>query len=199
MCVSGLPTIGGMTALTMALAVALGGPNTGIGGATVSGHLVNRPFKPTQVWLKKLGPNTVSDQSGRVVDKADGYILEFRTGEDFFANETLEVWFSLNSNAKVVPLNLKSASVKFGTDAYRRQHYKRDGSSCVARGVTSVSYGYRKNGESMPDLEMVMDEIGCQLSLKAGPGGSYSGSIDLRLPRHPKVWIKGSFTAYKKS
>jgi hypothetical protein len=169
------------------------GQSAGPAGSS-TGSVDGRGFRPTEVKLKKLGVNSAS-MSGKVLDEAQAYILEFRTGRDFFPDQAIEIWFAIDKGASLQNRQIVCKPFKFGTEGYRKQHYIPTKSACVARGITGVNFGARRGTESMPNMEMVNEEISCVLTFGRSQGQRIAGTVELKLPNHPKTWLKGAFVA----
>lgn len=158
------------------------------GQSLPSGTLAGQRFTARAVELRDLGTNHVK-VDGKVVDRAQAYILAFKGADEFMPDEAIEVWFSTDVGKKLEGSKIVCKSVKFGTDPYRAQHYKPTGGGSVARGVTGVFWN--RPGVS----DHVSDEIAATLQFGAKKGGWIAGSIDLQLPAKAKTRLRGSFKA----
>lgn len=156
-----------------------------------SGTLRGQPFKAAAVELRVLGLNSVKVE-GKVQDRAQAYVLEFKDRDVFMADNTLEVWFATDVGRSIEDSQVVCAPVEFGTEAYRKQHYRSGGSS-VARGITGVFATVKRAGSS--DTAMVSDRISATLRFGKKSGGWIPGTITLTLPKEHRTAFQGTFRA----
>lgn len=176
-----------LASLMLGLAVA-----ASAGSGEPAGALAGRPFAAKAVELRSLGLNTVK-VGGKIEDKAQAYVLEFKGTDEFMPDASMEVWFTVDVGTSLQNLKLTCRPVKFGTDAYRQQHYKSGGSS-VGRGISGVFYRLPSSGRSAIS-EHQNEEISAVVQFGKSQGGWIAGAIDLRLPADKKTYLRGSFTA----
>jgi hypothetical protein len=156
-----------------------------------AGTLRGQPFKAAAAELRVLGLNSVK-VAGKVEDRAQAYVLEFKDRDVFMADNTIQVWFAVDVGQPLDNLRLDCKPVEFGTEAYRKQHY-RSGRGSVARGITGVFATVKRGGSS--DTAMVSDNIGATLQFGKASNGWITGAIDLRLSKEHKTVFRGSFKA----
>lgn len=165
------------------------------GGRPVAGSIEGSRFRPTGVNLSLLGDSTASAE-GKVVDRVKTYRLEFRTGQGFMADESINIWFSIDTDKSVSGLKLVSLPFEFGSEGYSKQRFpKKTLTSQVGRGITSVFL--HRDEKLGPRLKVmsVNDGIECALTFETKKGNSIAGSVQLSLKKHPKTSLSGRFVA----
>lgn len=130
-------------------------------------------------------------QDGKVTEQSRTWHIRFRQGGDFWPDKEIMIILNQPERATLSGLKVNQKATKFGTDAYRAQHYA-NGQS-LAHGVTGAFFGYKKKGEDMIDTIIQNDEIRANLQFSKVTNGKVTIIVDLELVGK-KTWLKGKYT-----
>lgn len=186
-----------MVAALVALVMSPGVPDVSqrpIPNQPVSGKLNRASFRPDRIELQRLGINKATE-NGKVVDEAQAFVLRFRTGKDFFADQEITVWFTLDRGQAVDGRVLTVTPVEFGSEAWQRARERQRPGTSVARGISGIHASFKKPGRDMPDTDMHMDKFSARLEFGKRQGSVVPGKIHLRLPDPAGSTLAGTFRA----
>jgi hypothetical protein len=165
---------------------------TGISGTSVTGKLAGYPVRFDNSTLKRLGQAKAS-QGGKVMDRADQYILSLAVGNDFMPDQHLEVWFQVNPGQSVSNRSFSFKPFAFGSDGWHDQLYGNREGTKVPRGITTVfAFDNRKGVEFTASHQ---DKFGATLKFGKLANGRVSGTVSVSLPDKTTTKIAGSFEA----
>jgi hypothetical protein len=145
---------------------------------------------PDKVEVLELRNNTLKER-GKVMEETRTWHIKFRQGGDFWPDKEIMIVLNQPIGTGLSGLKVSQKATKFGTDAYRAQHYPKD--QGLAHGVTGAFFGYRKTGKDMIDTIIQNDEIRANLQFSKVTNGKVTIVVDLELPGK-RTWLKGKFT-----
>jgi hypothetical protein len=155
----------------------------------VSGKLFGLPFMPTKVLIKPLS-NASCKINGKVVDSAPTYALKFRTGKEFFADQEVSVWFTIDAKDKLSNLVLKRKPFKF-TDPKNDSFVWKGKTRNIGMGPTTIFITQDKpTSKSSSDMNM----FSVRIVFGVQKGQTIPGKILLESTDR-KAILAGTFTA----
>lgn len=155
----------------------------------VGGRLFGSSFIPDQVILKKLGESTMSS-GGKVSDRGQSYQLIFRTGKDFYADQEVQIWFTLDPKEPVSNLKLTRLPKRASEQPWEIFNYKGKKRS-IGMGITTIFADSSKPKSMNTSYSF---EFGCKLHFGATKSNQMPGKIILSLPDRAGA-IEGNFNA----
>ncbi|MEQ1822034.1 MAG: hypothetical protein ABL949_05975 [Fimbriimonadaceae bacterium] len=163
-----------------------------VSGTLVTGKLAGQPVRFDHSTLKKLGQAKAS-QGGKVMDRADQYILSLAVGNDFMPDQHLEVWFQIEPGQSVSNRSFVFKPFPFGSDEWRDQLYGKREGTAVPRGITTVfAFDNRKGVDFTASHQ---DKFTATLKFGKAVKGKISGTVSVSLPDKATTKIAGSFEA----
>jgi hypothetical protein len=154
----------------------------------VKGELYRKPFIPNKVEVKKIGIQKVT--SFGKTDKSMQWAIKFRNGTDFFADQEIAIWVSIDVNEKLDGLSFKEKPHRFMEDSGSDFMWKGKERN-VGMGITSVFLSRKDN---MSGDNIVSDRFSARISFGKQVGKQIPGKIVLAMP-DGKGYLSGTFTA----
>lgn len=155
----------------------------------VSGKLFGLPFTPDKVTINQLG-NASLKIKGKVVDSAPTYALKFRTGKEFFADQGVAVWFTIDAKDKLSNLVLTRRPRQFmdpDDDTFTWKGKKRN----VGMGPTAI---FLSQDKPTSKSSTHMNIYSVKIVFGVQKGKTVPGKILLESPDR-KAILAGTFTA----
>ncbi len=164
----------------------------GVTTTSVTGKLAGQPVKFDHASIKRLG-QAKAKQGGKVVDRADQYILSLAVGNDFMPDQHVEVWFQVEPGQAITNRTLSFKPFAFGSDGWRQQLYGNREGTKVPRGITTV-FAF-DNRERVGFTASHQDKFAATLKFGSSSKGRVSGTVTVSLPDKATTSVSGSFDA----
>lgn len=158
---------------------------------SVQGKIFGNEFVPTQVIVRRQGEQKIT---GPGADRSIQYSVTFRTGKDFFADQEISLWVSIDPKDKFESLNLVEKPHRFFDKEGEKDFMWKGKKRNVGMGITSAFLTLSKPKNSS---EIYSERFSARLALGKRNGSKIPGSIILVLP-DKAGFIAGNFTALVK-
>lgn len=150
--------------------------------------LLGKPFEVKSVRVQKSSSPAYA-KSGKVVDRADVYFIEFADSDKFIADRSVKLHFHVKEGADLANFRWSQKATKFGTEEHSKQiHGHTRGASC-GRGAVGIFL----NDAKFKKHEVASDMINFTISTRKAPGGGYQAQVRAS-HAELKTWVQGSFT-----
>lgn len=160
----------------------------------VTGTIAGVAFKPDRYEILVMGPSTTKINN-KVVDSADTYSLNLAKGKEFWPDQEVKIYFTIDKGRGLDNLVMRSNGPKFGSDAYRTEKGYDRGKS-VGRGIGTVFVDLKQGNKDMPS-NMGMHNEGVRTEFAFGKvvNGKVRGRIWMKLPSQSRTEFRGEFVA----